>query len=378
MDAIRPKAEPLALEPMDVPTADDGAVRPAADGAAAAVAGERELPMATADEFLASAMKEYQEGQIDANLWARASDQAGDDKSLVIATYLRARATALQLKKRDRRRERRASRANARQDTRDRKVEPDLRSAVPATGVAGVRLRGVQLKPIYVAAAAAALASVVVAVWFMASPPQIESVEPASVSAVNPSTRQPAPAGPAVGPQPAVAGTSGGASEGDTVPLKVTVQQFKDAGNWNVLVLYASKWTRDEPGNAAAWNDLSLGYTKLHQYDDALIAATKAVELSPEEASLWRSLGHLNLKLDRLPEAASAFDKALAANSDDPGALCGAALVARRLGRTKDADAIAGRVKAADGSCQGLSDGESVTVVVGTVAGTKPASSARR
>ena len=159
--------------------------------------------------------------------------------------------------------------------------------------------------------------------------------------------------------------------------LKVTVQQLKDAGNWNVLVLYASKWTRDEPNNAAAWNELSIGYTKLHQFNDALVAATKAVELSPEDAPLWRNLGHLNLKLDRLPEAGSAFDRALAANSDDADALCGAALVAHRQGRTKDADAIARRAKSADGSCQGLSDGESVTVVVSSVPATKPASSAR-
>jgi tetratricopeptide (TPR) repeat protein len=80
------------------------------------------------------------------------------------------------------------------------------------------------------------------------------------------------------------------------------VQQLKDAGNWNVFVLHAAKWTREEPNNAAAWNELAIGYTKLHQYDDALVPATKAAELSPDEAPLWRNLGHLNLKLDRLPK----------------------------------------------------------------------------
>ena len=169
MDAIQPKAGPLALEPMDVSTADGCAARPTADGVAALAAGERELPVTTSDEFLASAVKEYREGHIDPTLWARASAQSGDDKSLVIAAYLRARATALQLEKRDRRRERRASRANARQETRNRKVEPEPRSEIPSTGVAGVKLRGVQLKPKY-AAAAAALASAVAAVWFIASP----------------------------------------------------------------------------------------------------------------------------------------------------------------------------------------------------------------
>lgn len=379
MDAIRPNAEPLALEPMDVSSADDGAARPTGERAPAPAAGERELAMTAADPFLETAVREYQEGHIDPILWARASAQPGDDESLVIAAYLRARATALQVKKRDRRRERRARSANETQETRIRKVEPERRSDIPANEFAGVKLRGVQLTPKYTAAAAVALASVVAAVWFIASPPQSESIGPPSVSAVAPATRQPARASPIARTQPAVAKASGGTSEGDKgAELKATVQQLKDAGNWNVFVLYTAKWTRDEPNNAAAWNELSLGYTNLHQYDDALVAAMKAVALTPEEAPLWRNIGHLNLKLDRLPEAGSAFDKVLAASSEDADALCGAAMVARRLGRTKDADAIASRVKAADGGCRGLSDGESVTVVVTGNPATKPASSARR
>jgi len=362
-----------------VSTADGCATPPTGDEATAPGAGERELPVMTSDVFLASAVKEYQEGHIDPILWARASAQPGDDQSLVIASYLRARATALQLEKRDRHRERQARRASARQETGSRKVESEPRSEIVSSGPVGVELRGVQLKPRHAAAAAAGLGFVVAAVWFIASPPQQESSVPPSVSAVALSTKESLPARPARGAPPVAVSTSGGASESDSAPeVKVTVQQLKDAGNWNVLVLYASKWTRDEPNNAAAWNELSVGYTRLRQFNDALVAATKAVELSPEDASLWRSLGHLNMKLERLPEAGTAFDRALAANSDDADALCGAALVAYRQGRTKDADAIARRAKSVDASCQGLSDGESVMVVVGSVPVPKPASSVRR
>jgi tetratricopeptide (TPR) repeat protein len=379
MDAIHPQGGPLALEPLDVSPVADGPVRPIVDGATAPAVGEREVPMASADKFLASAIEEYQDGQIDQALWARASAQSGDDESLVIAAYLRARATALQLQKRDRRRERRASRTNARQDTRNHRVEPKSRSEIPSAGAAGVRFRGVQLSSKFAAAAAAAvLASVVAAAWLIASPQESESIGPPSVSAVKPSTKEPA-ASRVGGTQPVAVGASGGASEGDSVPeLKATVQQLKDTGNWNVFVLYAAKWTRDDPNNAAAWNELSIGYTNLHQYDDALVAATKAVELSPAEAPFLRNLGHLNITLERLPEAGSAFERALAANSGDADALCGAALVAHRLGRTNDAEAIARRVKSSDGSCQGLSDGESVAVVVGRVGATKRASSVPR
>jgi len=156
------------------------------------------------------------------------------------------------------------------------------------------------------------------------------------------------------------------------------VQQLKDAANWNVLVLYASKWTRDEPNNAAAWKELSIGYENLRQFDDAVVAATKAAELSPTEALLWRNVGHLNVTLDRLPEAASAFDRALAISNADADALCGAALVAQRSGQMKEADAIARQVKSTGGTCPGASDGESVTVAARTAAPTKPGSSARR
>jgi len=152
------------------------------------------------------------------------------------------------------------------------------------------------------------------------------------------------------------------------------VRQLKDAGNWNVLVLYASEWTRKEPNNSAAWSELSFGYAKLRQFDDALVAAEKAVELSPQDGLLWRNLGHLNLHMERLPEAASAFDRALAVRSEDADAICGAASVAHKLGRTKDAEAMAGRLSSADGSCPGLSDAESVAVVAGAVRTRKPAS----
>jgi tetratricopeptide (TPR) repeat protein len=363
MDTIQSQNGPLALEPVDVPTADRLAAR--------------ELRMTTVDRFLASAAKEYEEGHVDPTLWTRAA-QSGNDESLVIAGYLRARATALQLQKRDRRLARQANKAQSTQNARNRKVEPEPRSEIRSPVTVGVQLRGVQLKAKYVVAAAAALASVVAATWLIASPQESESIGPLSVSAAAPSAKGSAPANPSRGAQ-VVGSTSIGTSEGDSVPTpEATVQQLKDAGNWNVLVLYASKWTRDEPNNAAAWKELSIGYTNLRQFDDALVAATRAVELSPGEALLWRNLGHLNMTLERLPEAGSAFDRALAVSSDDADALCGAALVAHRLGRTKDADAIARRVKSNDGSCPDMSEGESVAVVVRSVVATKPASSVRR
>ena len=131
------------------------------------------------------------------------------------------------------------------------------------------------------------------------------------------------------------------------------IQELKDAGNWNVLVLYASEWTRKQPANATAWKELAIGYSNMRQMDDALQAATKATELAPQDPAAWRmraqvnvsldqpeaalqafekaaalddgdltswvQAGNLSTQLDRLPEARHAFDKVLAANPDHRG-----------------------------------------------------------
>ena len=201
-------------------------------------------------------------------------------------------------------------------------------------------------KPKFVAAAAAALAFAVGAASLIALPQKVEPISPPSVSAAAQPAKESAPARPVDGAKPVAGSTSGGTSEGDSVPpLEATVQQLKDAGNWNVLVLYASKWTRDQPDNAAAWKELSIGYANLHQFNDAAVAAEKAAELSPAEALLWRNVGHLNLTLERLPEAESAFDRALAISNDDADALCGAALVALEIrAERRRCDCAAGQV----------------------------------
>jgi Flp pilus assembly protein TadD len=160
--------------------------------------------------------------------------------------------------------------------------------------------------------------------------------------------------------------------------LEATVRQLEEAGNWNVLVLHASKWTREQPENPAAWSALGTGYANLRQFDDALVAAARAAQLAPGDPRLWRNLGQLNLTLGNLPEAGNAFDRALAVSSDDAAALCGAALVAQRQGRPKDADAMARRLRPDAGICPGVSDGETVTVDAGSHAKRKPVPPAGR
>jgi len=143
-------------------------------------------------------------------------------------------------------------------------------------------------------------------------------------------------------------------------------------------VLYANEWTRKEPNNAVAWRDLSVGYANLQQFNDALDAAAKAVQLAPEDPLSWRNLGQINLTVDRLPEAAVAFGRALAVNPDDADARCGAAMVAQRQTQPKDPTVVSRRVGPADGGCFATSFGN-VAVVSGSASAVhKPGSPAGR
>ena len=354
---------PATLEPVNLATPEDEAPREVSNESSANPKPERDLGITTSDEFLAAAALEYQKGRIDQALWRRVADQC-EDSSLVIAAYLRVRATALH-QKHDENSQRQARRAGPVLAASVQQVEPEPPIEIVSITVGAVRYLGMQPKLKYLGAAAAALAAVAIIVWLIASPWESESVAQPIVSAARPSLRSAAQV-PRGSEQALGKSTSGGTSSGGQIPaLENTVQQLKNDGKWNVLVLYASEWTRKDPNNATAWYELSVGYANLRQVDEAFDAATKAVQLSPGNPRFWRNLGHINLAVERLPDAEIAFDKALALNADDADALCGTALIAQRQGRPKDADAIAKRIKSLDENCRGVSDGETAVVVVG-------------
>lgn len=190
------------------------------------------------------------------------------------------------------------------------------------------------------------------------------------------------------------------------------VQALKSAGNWNVLVIYAGEWSRKQPNNPEPWRELSAGYVKLHQFRDALDAATKAVEVAPEGFLSWQNLGLVNVALQqsaealvafdraialndkdvislvqtgmlhtqfgRYPDARLAFAKALAASPENVEALCGATLVAQKEGRLQDAEAMTGQLKAVNASCPVQGEVQSVRVVTVGPAKSKPDAQIRR
>jgi Flp pilus assembly protein TadD len=361
-----------------------------ADDIAAGTQGQ--LDAAATDTFLADALREFQAGHIDQPLWAHALSRVGGDEKLAMPAYLRARATALRVAKRGER----SGKPSHRPRTRDGEAKP-------ATTTRGVLAPTNRKYLIWVAGALTGIVLVAVLV---------------AMRAGNGATQQPAVAAPPPRSAPNSTGT-GPAHDAAAAPTPKLAEDFvgrmqalKDAGNWNVLVLYAVEWTRKQPENPVAWRELSSGYLKLRQFDDALSAANKAIELAPVDAAMWRNLaqvdmalndspaaiaaferastlndqdvvslvqlGTLNLSLGRVQPAKIAFASALAAQPSDADALCGSASVARLEGRAKDAEAIALQVKDSGGGCRDPKIADSTAVVVKPPAGSKSTVAPRR
>lgn len=338
---------PLSLElvPIDTP---DTQAQPAASPAAPSppvtaaeialdaieiLPVERPVPIvkstgAKPDPYAAQAAREYAEGHIDPPLWDRAMSQANGDNTAAAAIYVRARATALRLFDR----------------------HPDPRQG------AGARLRKVDAlaedtwvkpapgffshyrMPIIVAALVVPL--VVgggIFAFTRTSPPPSDGVAAAPAA-----TGKPAPAKPAV----EVKSAKEAAPKPPGPDLAKKVQELRDTGNWNVMVLYAVEWTRKEPGNAAAWDALRYGYLRLKQYDDAANAANKAVQLSPDDPKLWRALAEAHVERDDPTQALAAFEQAAARNEHDLDSLHQVGLLSARLGQPQAARAAFDRALA--------------------------------
>ena len=96
----------------DSPTAGDSAPHAPATGNFAPAVGAAG-GTAAGDRFLAEAERELQEGYIDKALWGRAVVQAAGNEKLAAQAYVRFRAAALRVEKRNQRAVRLARRARA-------------------------------------------------------------------------------------------------------------------------------------------------------------------------------------------------------------------------------------------------------------------------
>lgn len=325
---------PLSLElvPIDTPDPKPGPADPVTPAEASLdpieiLPVERAIPIvkstgAKPDHYAAQAAREYAEGHIDTPLWDRAMTQANGDKTAAAAIYVRARATALRLF--DRHPESRAMprpRQPQPQPADDKWVEP--RESL----FARYRL------PIVAAAVIVPLVIGGAIFAFTRSEPK-----PEAVAAKTP------PAVAAKGAPEAKAKDAAPKPPGPDLAKKV--QELRDTGNWNVMVLYAVEWTRKDPGNAAAWDALRYGYMRLKQYDDAANAAGKAAQLAPDDGKRWRALAEAHLDRDDPMQALAAFEEAVARNEHDVDSLHQVGLLSARLGQPQAARAAFDRALA--------------------------------
>ena len=309
--------------------------------------------VAVVDKYFAAAEAEFQKGDIDQPLWDRALNEAKGDREKAIVNYLRTRATSLKVSKRE---PRTITYAPVPRELDDPPAPRALPKKVSEPREAAKPARKFNARAVGIAATCAGVVVCAALLYvFLGS-----GLSPKSdvVSAATPMNRA-KPKAPATADQPVAPKTA----PDPTLELIGKIETLRVAGNWNVLVLYAGEWARREPWNAAAWNELSLGYERLRQFDDAYNAATKAVALAPEVPLYWRNLGQLDLELNlheealrayegatalddrdmhslvrsgilywrlaRLPEAKVASDKALALSPEDPDALCLKAVIAK-------------------------------------------------
>lgn len=326
-------------------------------------------PAAPADLFLAAAKRELADGKVDDRLWARALELASGDAAMATAGYLRARATALRVARRE-------AAPKTSPEPRHPAEAPTVAAPVRAAPSAA-KLR-VPVRTLAIAGAAVVVAGAALAFLLRGAD---EPAPPAPV----PATTRPLPGASAPAAVAAPAAVTGADKDARLRELEAQVETLARAGNWNVLVLHAADWTRRDPDNATAWKQLAVGYTNMRQFDDAYAAAERAARLLPDDRLAWKTLGQAavaarrpeealtalekavaldggdvpsivlaglaNLQLGRLAPAKSAFDRALVASPGNVDALCGQALVAHRQAKGRDADPLSRNVRIPAGDC---------------------------
>jgi tetratricopeptide (TPR) repeat protein len=361
----------------------------AAAAAAAAPPAEGNAPEDTADRYLKEAISQYSKGHIDQPLWNRALAQAHGDERAAADLYLTARATALRLLDRERRSKKRAPVAPVARVVRQQLLEV----AEPVAYEIETFLQSGALHRYRAAifvGAAALLLLLAAGGWLLNA--YLHRADSSAAARSVPVSAQPKPHASAV----VVARPKGAGPE-----LMKKIQELRDAENWNVLVFYLTEWTRLEPANPDAWDQLRADYVWLKQSDDALGAAKKAAELAPDNPRLLRHLGEayadvndvaaalaayekavardesdaesltqigiLNAQMGRVPEAKVAIDRALAVSPGDATATCLKSGLAQVSTAPADSYATAKQVRAIDAQCRGTS------VPVAPPAAAKPA-----
>ncbi len=373
-DPERASAKGSPMSPKGRPEGESDPERSGAKGSP--IGAPTITPAGAAERYLAEATLELEAGQVDQPLWMRAVTLANGDEAAARAAYLKARATAIRMARREVRHERAERRTRVLGE-----LQPEPKAAVAGRGFAGLLTRN------RILAVAVSGALVLAGAWYVLS----DSAAPPAVAVAAPPKGANSPPGAAKSPTPVAAtvpGVAASAPASDPTQaqaLATKVAELSAAGNWNVLVLHAAEWTRKDPNNADAWLALGSGFSRLKQHAEAAEALAKATTLAPERPEVWRGLGEakaawgatdeaiiaferavamddrdiasivriglLQAETGELAKAKGTLDRALALNPADVEALCGSAAVAQKAGRAKDAQAHAGQAASLGAAC---------------------------
>jgi len=104
----------------------------------------------------------------------------------------------------------------------------------------------------------------------------------------------------------------------DSVPVAApgnVAQQQGISGQESQAILNLEAEVTANPDNHNAWTQLGHLYFDTDQYQKAIGAYTKSLELHPGDANLWTDLGVMHRRAGDSSKAIEAFDKAMAMNS---------------------------------------------------------------
>ena len=107
--------------------------------------------------------------------------------------------------------------------------------------------------------------------------------------------------------------------------------------DWQGLLDWCRKWTKNEPKNADAWNNLGIAYGRLKRYDDAIEAFRQALRISSENTAAWYNLGVAYSNLKRYDDAIEVLRQALRINPENADAWNNLGEAYGHLGRYNDA-----------------------------------------
>jgi tetratricopeptide (TPR) repeat protein len=87
--------------------------------------------------------------------------------------------------------------------------------------------------------------------------------------------------------------------------------------NWELMLDLCLKWTKSEPDDAYAWDNLGTAYLDLNRHNDAIDAFRQSIRIKPEDAGVWAMLGSTYNLLNRYDDAIEAFRQSIRINPEN-------------------------------------------------------------